>query len=95
MAGNNVINYDIKFNADTSNITSKVNELKTTFNEIQNMSFDGFMNMKGGGDATKLRQEYDQLRTTVQAVDTALTQAFNKDLGTLNVAKLIKILIVV
>ena len=87
MAGNNVINYDIKFNADTSNITSKVNELKTTFNEIKNMSFDGFMNMKGGGDATKLRQEYDQLKTTVQAVDTALTQAFNKDLGTLNVAK--------
>ena len=87
MAGNNVINYDIKFNADTSNITSKVNELKTTFNEIKSMSFDGFMNMKGGGDTTKLRQEYDQLKTTVQAVDTALTQAFNKDLGTLNVAK--------
>ena len=87
MAGNNVINYDIKFNADTSNITSQVNQLKSTLKELGSISFEGFKAMNVGEDTAKLRQEYNQLQTTIQAVDTALTQAFNKDLGTLNVAK--------
>ena len=83
MANGGSIKYNIGFNVDKSGL----NQLKSSLQEIKNMTAKDFMNITGGNDLTKAKKELDEIHRTLGKVDAAFEAAFNSDLGTLNIAK--------
>ena len=83
MANGGSIKYNIGFNVDKSGL----NELKSSLQEIKNMTAKDFMDINGGNDLTKAKNELEKIHQTLGKVDAAFESAFNSDLGTLNIAK--------
>lgn len=83
MANGGSIKYNIGFNVDKSGL----NQLKSSLQEIKNMTAKDFMNITGGNDLSKAKKELDEIHRTLGKVDAAFESAFNSDLGTLNIAK--------
>ena len=83
MANGGSIKYNIGFNVDKSGL----NQLKSSLQEIKNMTAKDFMNITGGNDLAKAKKELDEIHRTLGKVDAAFESAFNSDLGTLNIAK--------
>ena len=90
MANGGSIKYNVGFNVDKSGL----NQLKSSLQEIKNMTAKDFMNITGGNDLAKAKNELDEIHRTLGKVDAAFESAFNSDLGTLNIAKFNQIFII-
>ena len=79
MASGGSIKYNIGFNVDKTGL----NQLKTSLKEIQMMTEKDMLKIDGGKNVAEL----NKIKQTASEVEKAFNQAFNQDLGTLNVTK--------
>lgn len=79
MTGNHTLNYTIKVKSDVSGI----NQLKTALSSLSGMQIKDLIKI----DPSKTQQDLEKIKTAAKNVEDALTKSFNKELGTLNVAK--------
>ena len=82
MANGGSIKYNIGFNVDKSGL----NQLKSSLQEIRNMTMNDFLKINNG-DISKANDDLKAVQGTLQTIDRAFESAFNTDLGTLNIAK--------
>lgn len=82
MASGGSIKYSIGFNVDKTGL----NQLKSSLQEIKNMTGDDLVKISGKSfqDA---QQDLKDIQGTLKQVEAAFDSAFNADLGTLNIAK--------
>lgn len=83
MANGGRIDYSIGFNVDKTGL----NQIKSSLQEIKNLTAQDLMKIGGHTDIQKAEQELKNLKTSISQIDGALEKAFNTDLGTLNVSK--------
>ena len=83
MANGGRIDYSIGFNVDKTGL----NQIKSSLQEIKNLTAQDLMKIGGHTDIQKAEQELKSLKTSISQIDGALEKAFNTDLGTLNVSK--------
>ena len=83
MANGGQINYSIGFNVDYSGL----NQLKTSLQQIQQMTGYDFMKINGIKDVGIADQQLKKIKTTIKSVEVALEKAFNTDLGSVNITK--------
>ena len=83
MANGGSIKYSIGFNVDKTGL----NQLKSSLQEIKQMTANDIMRIGGHTDIQRANQELAELKSSIAAIDNALDQAFNSDLGTLNITK--------
>ena len=83
MANGGRIDYSIGFNVDKTGL----NQIKSSLQEIKNLTAQDIMRIGGHSDIKKAENELKALKTSISQIDSALDRAFNTDLGTLNVSK--------
>lgn len=83
MANGGRIDYSIGFNVDKTGL----NQIKSSLQEIKNLTAQDIMRIGGHSDIKKAENELKALKTSISQIDGALDRAFNTDLGTLNVSK--------
>lgn len=83
MANGGRIDYSIGFNVDKTGL----NQIKSSLQEIKNLTAQDLMKIGGHTDIQKAENELKALKTSIGQIDGALEKAFNTDLGTLNVSK--------
>ena len=78
------INFDIKFRSDESGL----NKIKQSLSEIKKLTRAQVLEINPElGDIKKAEAQLKEIRDDAVLVEKALEKAFNKDLGTLNIAK--------
>lgn len=83
VSGGSKINFSIGFNTDKTTL----NEIKTSLSEIQKMTSSDLMSLNKGMDLTTANTQLKEIRQTASTVQQALSNSFNKDLGTTNITK--------
>lgn len=83
VSGGSKINFSIGFNTDKTTL----NEIKTSLNEIQKMTSSDLMSLNKGMDLATANTQLKEIRQTASTVQQALSNSFNKDLGTTNITK--------
>ena len=79
----NQIRFDVNFNAKKESLDA----LKKSLQDIQKITTSEYMNLNKGLKAQEAQQELRQIQSTITQVEQALKNAFNSELGTLNIAK--------
>ena len=80
---NQRIDIDVGLKVDKTGL----NQIKSSLQEIKNLTAQDLMKIGGHTDIQKAEQELKNLKTSISQIDGALEKAFNTDLGTLNVSK--------
>ena len=80
------ITFGIKFEADNSGLE----KVKKSFQELRNLTPSDLLKINPSfeGDMNKARKAWMEIRNTVGEVERAVDNAFNTDLGVINVQKL-------
>lgn len=81
--GGGNINFQINLTTDKTGL----NELKTSLNELQRMTASDLMDLNKGMNIQQANNNLKELRSMASSIQLALGNAFNKDLGTVNVTK--------
>ena len=79
----NQITFGIGFNVNESNL----NSLKQSLREIQQLTSKDLMNIGKASSIQEANTQLQQIKKSASEVQSALTRAFNTDLGTVNVAR--------
>ena len=80
---NQRIDIDVGLKVDKTGL----NQIKSSLQEIKNLTAQDLMKIGGHTDIQKAERELQSLKTSISQIDGALERAFNTDLGTLNVSK--------
>ena len=80
---NQRIDIDVGLKVDKTGL----NQIKSSLQEIKNLTAQDLMKIGGHTDIQKAERELKSLKTSIGQIDGALEKAFNTDLGTLNVSK--------
>ena len=80
---NQRIDIDVGLKIDKTGL----NQIKSSLQEIKNLTAQDLMKIGGHTDIQKAEQELKSLKSSISQIDGALEKAFNTDLGTLNVSK--------
>ena len=80
---NQRIDIDVGLKVDKTGL----NQIKSSLQEIKNLTAQDLMKIGGHTDIQKAEQELKSLKASISQIDGALEKAFNTDLGTLNVSK--------
>lgn len=83
VSGGGNINFQINLTTDKTGL----NELKTSLNELQRMTASDLMDLNKGMNIQQANNNLKELRSMASSIQLALGNAFNKDLGTVNVTK--------
>lgn len=83
IANGNRINFQIGFNADKSSL----NDIQQSLSLISKMTQSDLMDINKGLNLSEANTQLKEIRETVTTVRQALTNSFNKDLGTVNITK--------
>ena len=79
----NQITFGIGFNVNESNL----NSLKQSLKEIQQLTSKDLVNIGKASSIQEANAQLQQIKKSASEVQSALTRAFNTDLGTVNVAR--------
>ncbi len=80
---NQRIDIDVGLKVDKTGL----NQIKSSLQEIKNLTAQDLMKIGGHNDISKAEKELEKLKASISQIDGALDKAFNTDLGTLNVSK--------
>lgn len=83
IANGNRISFQIGFNADKSSL----NDIQQSLSLISKMTQSDLMDINKGLNLSEANTQLKEIRETVTTVRQALTNSFNKDLGTVNITK--------
>lgn len=83
VSGGNKINFSIDFNTNKNTL----NDIKSSLAEIQKMTSSELMSLNKGMDLTAAETQLKEIRQTATTVQQALSNSFNKDLGSTNITK--------
>ena len=79
---------NIRFNVDFDVKKESLNSLKQSLQEIQKITTSQFANMNKDLAPREAMRQLNEIKQAASQVETALRNAFNADLGTLNISKL-------
>lgn len=83
VSGGSKINFSIGFNVDKTSL----NDLQKSLSGISSLTQSDLMDINKGMNLEEADAKLKQIRQTVTTVKQSLSNAFNKDLGTVNVTK--------
>lgn len=83
MANGGNIRYSVGFNVDKAGL----NQIKASLQELKQITAGDFLKINPGRNLATVEAEIQKIRDSVGQLETALSKAFNTNLGTLNVSK--------
>lgn len=87
MAGNRTIEYTIGFKPDPQGINQVKQSFQQITSQVEKMRLNDYMKLNPNIDSTKINSELQKTKNSMRGLNEAFNSSFNKDLGTVNVAK--------